>query len=257
VRIRIGVPRLLLSGLLAVIIGGIYNGAPALACSAVQEANCLEMGIYVPCSGSWQLGGTKIIGSTMYGAEATIDTWNPSPVWLRSSDWIMETSTSSGKYAQIGTMHITGNGNAQVFIYYKNNSGGTSNVLFPAGTSYYPSGSVQYGVFDYSSGGYTAFSANSYEWDYSDITWKPDQVQSSAEINSAKNSSNYGDAGYGDKTHYMFNTNVGWVDSSIVNHAISSDRLNGLSYTAASAAQYQNYTLSSGNTWGTWDSRCG
>ena len=107
---------------LAVTVAGLFalysSLAPAYACSAYQEALCSGNPALVPGRSA-----VLVLLARLCGSMADINTWNPAPAWVQSSDWIMVSDSHSNGYGQIGTMHINGDTTQRLFVEFINNSG--------------------------------------------------------------------------------------------------------------------------------------
>jgi len=146
------------------------NPLRAQACT-VSEGSSSQSG--------WFGGGQQFISPTLRGVYATIDPYNPSPVWTGSSVWVMlAKSTGDGNYAQSGSTHDNGlSYNELEFIEYIRDDGSVGQKYFNQ-----PTNTGGYQVLHTGGNGtawqfqFTTPDSGSYN-STGPVTWQPDTIQ--------------------------------------------------------------------------------
>lgn len=246
----------------------------AYACSAVVQGCCDNAKI---------VGGLIQGTTTIEGASANIDSWNPSPVWLHSSEWVLTAShqrdaNGLDQYAQVGEMHM-GNPsdplagpNAFIFYEYLPDSAPDSSfyirdIVPGTGT---PTGNIYYSVArNYANNG-VIFEANSAVMGVNaGVSFSADTAESMAEIRNYESVSGveHGDAGMGNKSNHVYTNSFAWIDTGgnahypNLNNNTPNERYYNNSNNGGTGYQktaaFQSFASSNGNNWSSWDNRCG
>ena len=244
-----------------------FSGTNALACNP-------------PSSGQFNAefgGGEQQPSYAPQEAKASIDAYNPSPVYKSSSIWIM--LANGFNYAQMGWTHDYGlSTNELIFAEWIDSqcpltspctvhNWGTPAGLTNYDVEYACCGSSSYFVFKYTYNGITTlYSSKSHDSGYAN--WTPNKIENFAEIhdyspNNSNPNSSPGDHSAGDSVNIVNVYNMQWYDGASWHNAnLTYEGLgSGISwdptyFPSGSSALYQYAVAASGQWWQTYDTRC-
>jgi hypothetical protein len=220
-------------------------GALVVILSRAPEVSGCSVGQGSQPNVKW-VGGQQTPSVTPYAARATIDAYNPSPVYDVTSIWIM--LVGNPQYAQVGWRKDVGATTESVYDEYQDNSGHPWIDFHNT-----PQGTNETYKVTFAGSGYQFCWNEGCSWNTHPATWVPGTVENFGEIQ------NYiyynpppsaGDHSPGDVFYAVNSVSVGWQNSSGVwyNANLSSWRAD---------ADYQERYIWDGHDWQTWDSRCG
>ncbi len=239
----------------AALIGLVINVPTTAACSVPSGS-----------SGQWYAGGDQTPSQEPIDVRATINAYNPSPVYGSSSIWVMLYNTTSGYWAQTGWTHDNHLSNNEfAFVqYWKDNASypTTNNFNY----QYVPSGDWNYEVDRYSTG--FQFYFGPYSLWGSGTSWHANQFESYNELHNYQNWASCGscspgvsagDHAAGDASHILHVYNVDWIPAgggawqgaSLAYQGQGSKSPGSL----FGSADYQGVG-SSGSSWTIYDKRC-
>ena len=251
-RLRLCITALALFPLLAV------NPLRAQACT-VSEGSSSQSG--------WFGGGQQFISPTLRGVYATIDPYNPSPVWTGSSVWVMlAKSTGDGNYAQSGWTHDNGlSYNELEFIEYIRDDGSVGQKYFNQ-----PTNTGGYQVLHTGGNGtawqfqFTTPDSGSYNSTGS-VTWQPDTIQVFNELHNYtyQSGTSNGDHAAGDMNAAVNVNGIRYLDTNFTwqNATLQLQGLGSVIGGGAPSADYQmifspSDTSYASNSFAVLDTRC-